>query len=273
MLQLQIAGWGIHVVDRHGGAVLRTLARSWAPALVASSRPDLVYTISEEQVVLYQGRALTTSRDVRRLALKLEGHLLSELGTRHETGPILHAAGIVFGEVLWLFLGAAGSGKSTFTREAIRQGAWYLSDDTLFWSKESVKGLGRTIQFDPLPRRELPELPMYWRDCDVSSYWFAALDGDDEWVCPLWVGDYHALPELRVTGREVIVVDVTRGAPEAIEELSELERVRLLLSASLVNASSDVTCVPKGRTFRCTWQTEPARLLTFLRERAISTSP
>jgi hypothetical protein len=179
----------------------------------------------------------------------------------------LHAGAVVFGKYLVLLLGEAGAGKSTFTREALKLGASYITDDSLICEPGRFRGVARTVHFDSIAEQNLTNLPAYFRDCDVTSSQFVGSQGDT-WVVPLWRGSFRTLTFFSPSPQNVLVLQITQSTRGSVSSLSPLERAAALLGASLAAASPDLRMVPDGPALSVEWHDDPGGMLRHVLMRA-----
>lgn len=264
-LRLQAAGLPVEVRSELP-EVVAALRAMWAPALVEISSPRLVYEVDARGIVTREGHVIARPQDRGRLVPRIEGDLLKMLGTASRELLVLHAGAVVLGDRLILFVGEANSGKSTMTRAALRRGASYLTDDSLFCQRDSVSGLARSVHFDPFRWAEGELSPPYLVDCDLDSYRFQASDGTT-WVTPIWHGNFETLHHYAPIIHRTVVVALERGEHAGIREIADLERASLLVGASLASAQPDWSLLPRGPSFRLVWNREPERMLDELLER------
>jgi hypothetical protein len=245
--------------------VVEVLRASWEPALLESGRSvamgaELEFRVETDGTVYQADHRLGRTRSPGNVASLMEGFVLERLALDNQVSFLLHAGAVVLGDHLILLLGEAGAGKSTFTREALRLGATYLTDDSLVCEPGNFRGLARTLHFDAVPASELERLPSYFGDCDLDSSHFVDSDGQ-RWVVPLWRGHFPTLATFRPEPGKVAVFQLERAQENHILELSVLERAAALLGASLTSGSSDFRVVPEGPTYRLAWSEEPGELL------------
>jgi len=255
------------VVHSELPGVIEVLRACWEPALLppkatsTSSFPaELALQVSSSGSVAYGARALGQSASPGGVASLIEGYLLTQMRLDNRNSFLLHAGAVVFGDLLVLLLGQPGAGKSTFTREALRLGGSYLTDDSLVCEQGNFRGLARTVHFDAVLETELPQLPSYFRDCDLDSSRFSDREGRT-WVVPLWRAEFPTLANFRAEAGKVMVLQIEHGPVNDTFELSALERAAALLGASLSAGSPDFRVVPEGPTFHVAWNEDPAGIL------------
>jgi hypothetical protein len=259
------------LVHSHYPGLVEVLRATWTPSLVpvaalGAARGALVVRAEEDGTLFSDERAIGKARHAGTLASVLEGWLLAGALEDNRAYFQLHAGAVIFGKQLVLLLGEAGAGKSTFTREALKLGASYITDDTLICEPGRYRGVARTIHFDSVLESELPQLPVFLQDCDTDSSRFIGSHG--ELCCvPLWRGSFRTVSFYSPTPGKVTVFQISRSRRSGISVLSPLERAAALLGASLGSASSDFRMVPEGSAFSLEWHDEPGVLLKEALER------
>lgn len=253
--------------------VAKVLRASWEPALLephpeGATQSPLSFLVRAHGAVYQTHHFVGKAMRPGNAASLIEGFLLKQMALDHQTSFLLHAGAVVFGDTLILLLGEAGAGKSTFTREALRLGASYLTDDSLVCEPGNFLGLARTVHFDPVLEAELGELPSYFLDCDLDSSRFTDGRGQS-WVVPLWHGEFPTLPAFRPEPGKVAVLQLERASTNHISQLSPLERAAALLGASLASGSSDFRAVPEGPSLHLAWSEAPGELLKSALERVM----
>jgi hypothetical protein len=259
-----VAGRPVLVHSYLPGAVA-ALRATWEPALLpvaalGAGRGALAYDIDPEGRITSGEQAVGKSKSGGNVASLLEGELLARALADNRAFFQLHAGAVVFGQHLVLLLGEAGAGKSTFTREALKLGATYITDDSLICEPGRFRGVARTIHFDSVLESDLAGLPPYFRDCDVASSRFLGKHGET-WVVPLWRHAFRTISFFNPVPQKVVVFQISQSRHSNISQLSPLERAAALLGASLSSASSDFRMVPEGPAFSLEWHDKPGELL------------
>jgi hypothetical protein len=259
-------------VHSHLPGAVAALRATWEPALLpvaalGAGRGALVYELEAEGRLMRGEQAVGKAESPGNAASVLEGELLARVAADNRAFFQLHAGAVVFGEHLVLLLGEAGAGKSTFTREALKLGATYLTDDSLVCEPGRFRGVARTIHFDSVLESDLPSLPVYFQDCDTTSIRFMGRQGD-MWAVPLWRGSFRTMSFFSPRPQKVVIFQITQSRHSGISQLSPLERAAALLGASLSSASSDFRMVPDGPAFSLEWHSDPGALLKDALERA-----
>lgn len=156
-----------------------------------------------------------------RVAPLVEAALYRSLPRWHASETLIHAATIVRNQRPVLLLGDSGTGKSSIALEGVRAGWQYVTDELTITDGNTVRGITRTIQFDPVPVGSM--LPERLRDLDVSSYRVRFDDGVER-VQPLYPWhklDVAAQP-VTVAGA-VVVVLAGAGQRTSLEPIAPVE--------------------------------------------------
>jgi hypothetical protein len=260
------------LVHSHLPGVVAALRATWEPALLpvaalGAGRGSLVYEIDSEGRLTHGAEIVGKVESSGNAVSVLEGELLARMVTDNRAFFQLHAGAVVFGRQLVLLLGEAGAGKSTFTREALKLGATYITDDSLICEPGRFRGVARTVHFDSVLEGDLPNLPAYFQDCDTTSMRFMGRQGE-MWAVPLWHGSFRTLSFFNPLPDKVVVFQLSQSRRSSISQFSPLERAAALLGASLSSASSDFRMVPDGPAFSLEWHSDPGALLKEALERA-----
>ncbi len=239
-------------------------ARAWRPALIdAAGSAEFLYEIGQDESLRLNGEPFLGHPDIVGALPRLEWDFLSRAIQRHERSLVLHAGAVVFAGWLVLLVGESGAGKSTFTRLLLQRGASYLSDDMVAFDGGEVRGVRRTVQFDPLPVSEA--VPPWLVDCDLTSY--AVNSGAKAARVPLWTTDHAVSKSHQSSPGRTVVVRLERAATPSFGRLDALARVAALHGAALKTARAYDGRLDPGPAFGLTWREpeEDARaLLAFL---------
>jgi hypothetical protein len=258
-LHLRVAGVTI-LVRSEAPSVTSYLRAGYGPSLISPEPPRLIYSISSKGHAERDGVQVAGPNDRFRVGLRVEGDFLGEISRIHRSRLALHAAVLRVSTFTWLITGPSGAGKSTMSRALVRLGAQYLTDDLAFVERGHMVGVGRAIQFDARPVRELSAVPHYLADCDTTSVRFGATD-DDLWCAPLWNSAGPAVSEIRAEPRKTGLIVLGRGSTEVLVPLDDPgRRAAEALGASLACGSSDWTHLPTGPTLRGEWKDRPEEL-------------
>ncbi|HSC86944.1 MAG TPA: hypothetical protein VLC09_06720 [Polyangiaceae bacterium] len=242
--------------------------RLWLPALGGGGAPLRNYRLDASGEAWSDDRRLEFEGSLLERAAALQAHILADFVELHGSGSdsnsppnntLLHAAGFVLAGRLFVLVGDSGAGKSSFSREALRRGAEYLSDDVLMVGAGQMHGMARTVQFDGCERSAVPE---HFRDCELVPWarprsW--GLPPLDDFVIPIWPGP-HATRESFSLGEGAVVVRLRHCSTcevAAVNELSSLERLAELHGASFSVGRDYDGSLGYGPTFEVAW-TEPS---------------
>lgn len=254
-IDLRVLECDVAIEAARGGDVLSALHAAWRPALrPRHPDPQRHYVVESSGQVALNGAPWRGDQELSALVPQLELDILRAVVTQHASSVILHAGAVVYGQRLLLFVGESGAGKTSFTREALRRGASYLSDDLVIITDKTARGLARTVQFDPLPRSD--PIPSYLLDCDCESYQVG--DERKPTRVPLWIADHVTLEAFQPARGNTVVVGLQRAEKATLLEGSELDRYRFLHAASLVSGRTYDGCLGNGPTWAVSW-TDPAR--------------
>jgi len=275
-IDLSVAGLKI-AFEARDPRLVATVEAAWKPALrPAHAHPHRHYVVGDNDRATLNGAPWSGDQELCELVPQIELDILRAVVATHSSQIILHAGGVVLNDHLLLFVGESGAGKTSFTREALRSGGSYLSDDLLIVGGGSVRGLARTVQFDPLPRSN--PVPDYLEDCDCHSYQVGNPQRKPTRV-PLWTADHHTLEAFEPTPEKTVVVELRRaGFPisssstpsagrtpfelvtneSSFEKKGDLERYRFLHAASLMTARTYDGFFGSGPTWALAW-THPGR--------------
>lgn len=203
--------------------------------------------------VLRSGSSPETAHTEDRVAPLIEGLLYGSLPRWYESETLLHAATVVRGTRPVLLLGDSGAGKSSLALEAVRAGLHYVTDELTLTDGSAVRGITRTIQFDPVPVGSV--LPARLGDLDVASYRVTFDDGVER-AQPLF-----PWPELDVAtaplDAALAIVVVLSGAAEttSFAPISPVEALAALHEQTRGSRTGPFgRLLGSGRVFRLAWR-------------------
>lgn len=250
-------------VTCESASVARALRAAWRPSLSGEMAAERRYFVDAADEIFVDGEPWTGGQDLFDVVPRLERCWLESVLARHPGATFLHGGGVVFGERLHVFVGESGAGKSSFTRELLRRGGTYLSDDMLLLESNRVRGLGRSVQFDPIPDGD--PVPHYLLDCDVDSYRIGDPSRKGARV-PLWTVDHAARAEFSLSNNEVVVVHLRQASSPRLVRVDALRRLSVLHAAALDTSRPYDGCLGWGPTFELEWAEPERELATLLDE-------
>lgn len=241
----------------------RAIRAAWAPALElwqrgpAVARDCIEYTLGAAET-RRDGELVQPELSVRSRVAAFERDLLDELPHRLARSTLLHAGAVLDQQRLVLLVGESGAGKSTFTRQFLRAGAHYLSDDFLALEGSRLFGSPRSVQFDSVPR---DEVPAYHFDADVTSY----LTMGNTHVVPVHAQPHRPVREYDAAARPVVVVRLARAAVDSVVPLRAIETLAALHAATLTLGTDYSGGLDHARGVALTWN-RPEKAFELLRE-------
>ena len=257
VLHLALGAALIRIDCRHP-SVLATLRAAWGPALELGARAaatDSLPVLSamsydENAVWIVDGHVRRSDPHYQDRVPQLEAYIIKELLPRQSQSLHVHAGCISFQRRAFLFCGVSGAGKSTMTRQAVRCGAHYLTDDCVVVDEGVARGLARCIQFDGLEPEE--PVPPYLADCDLESY-LAINERHVYRRIPLFRGPYETAPGLALADQSWVVVKLVRGGRDSLSARNDLERLTYLHESTVTTGRSYQDEFGFGPTFELTW--------------------
>lgn len=244
------------VQARGSASFLSSFKKLYRPALVrpeeAFSTPDVVYVEDPAGGVVEAsgGTHLDEFAGVEPSAWSVDGYLLREFPRRLGHLVSLHAAAVVWGPFVILFVAQSGGGKSTMTLQALRNGARYLTDDACFVSRRRMWGYARAIRFEAMECSV--RMPSYVDEFDTSLLSFEQ-DGR-RLVMPIWCGAYSVEREISLEDFSMVVVGVTRSDRDEVVPSDRVRRLSLLYSASILSHRVYGGEIDRGPTFELMWR-------------------
>lgn len=224
----------------------RTFRRAWEPAfrLTEESLPSgagfpiprrLVRYRVDDRGKLWKDEQLLSDRPhvIDRLG-DIELDILRSVTKMWSHAVVVHAGCVQYGGRTFFFVGQSGAGKSTMTRELLRRGGTYLTDDLVVMDGTHLHGVGRTVQFDALMEGE--PLPSYLNDCTVDSYPIVDQQGRARYA-PLWTDEHPVAASLPVHAGQSVVCELARADDDRVKTLGSLSQLSALHAATLTTGA------------------------------------
>ncbi len=245
-------------IDCRHPEIEATLHAAWGPALEIGARAfsegslqvccDMTY--EEDATWRVDGVVRRTDPHYQDRVPQLESYIVRDLLPRQSSSLHLHAGCVSLGRLALVLCGPSGAGKSSMTRQAVKSGAAYLTDDCIVVVEGEARGVPRCIQFDGLEPED--EVPPYLADCDVDSY--QSINERDVYRrIPLFRGPYRAVPSLNLSSHIWVVVKLVRGPKNAVRTMSVLERLSVLYESTVTTGRSYGDELGFGPTYELTW--------------------
>jgi len=243
--------------------VARGLTAEWA----AATKPLLpirrtVRITAVDGTVLVDGEPRRHNIAPENLLIEVDAVIYRELIAWH--GPprtVFHAAAVTHEGRTFVLAGESGAGKSSLARALVDRGARYFTDELTIFDGESVWGIGRTPQLDPVPPDET--LPPWFSgyDVDMHSYRFRSLDGPR--ILPLLMLTADELATAPRPAGETQLVFVRRGASESLEPLAARDALAELHNMRRSEVRTDLGPLFHTPPLALSWTStaEAARLL------------
>lgn len=248
-LEFALAGEGIRV-ESTSHATIDKVARIWAPALGFQPKTIKHQIFIDELAGLRVGGVLRPQKTWSGEPLiELQSYLVIETLAARNDVLVMHAACVVFQGRPLMIIGESGSGKSTLTREAIRRGAVYLTDDCLLVDQGLAYGVARSVQFDG--RRAQRPVPSFLEDCDLEAFRYQ-WEGE-EYLVPIWSTPFESLESIRAAEASWTVVVSSFGSENSVTTLSALERLRAIHGAAISTGLEYGGEFGFGPTYSLTW--------------------
>lgn len=212
------------------------LAENPAPSGSGFSNPSCVvrYRVDELGRLWKGGRLLSEQPHVIDRLGDIELDILRTVTKVWSRSVLLHAGCVAWRGRTFFFLGPSGAGKSTMTRELLRRGGTYLTDDLVVMDGARLCGIGRTVQFDALMEGE--PIPSHLSDCTVDGYPVVDQRGRARYA-PLWTDEHPVAASLAVDASQSVVCELTRANDNRVEALDSLSQLSALHAASLTSGA------------------------------------
>jgi hypothetical protein len=179
---------------------------------------------------------------------------------------ILHAACVAFGDRPVIFLGDSGVGKSSLARAALGEGASYLTDDLTITDGETVWGIARTIQFDPMADGE--PIPSWLGDVDLQSYPLRMKEGQPAHM-PLVRLPRDRVCRTTLEAQRVLLVLPRRATATRLEPLAHVSGLAALHTGAIGPLATNLgALVGPGRVWQLSWSS-PGEAIRLLLEDAL----
>jgi hypothetical protein len=195
------------------------------------------------------------------LAGALETRFIHQLEGWHPDASLLHAALVELEGVPILFGGDSGRGKSSLTREVMRRGGRYFTDELVVTDARRVWAVQRTPVFDFGPA-DAP-LPHWLAGADRESYAWTRPDGS-RWARPLFSVPDAQWARAPIAAGDVVVVRLIGRDRDEVVPMTGGEALATLLDASLTRSWRQLgPLAADRRSFGIAW-TDPARAVDLL---------
>lgn len=245
----------------------RALSAVWGAHIEPSRDPPrrtrwTVTRAGEEYELSYPGFDSDRAASEALVAPRVEAALYGFLPRWHEGEAMLHAATLVCEGRAVVLVGESGSGKSSLSLAAVRAGWGYVTDELTLTDGELVRGISRTIQFDPAPVGTV--LPERLRALDVESYRMTP-EGGVEHAQPLVPWETLRVVREPLLAERAVVVRLDGQGPETVlEPIAASVALAALCEESRGKRTGPFGRLPgPGRAFRLEWR-DPAEAVTHL---------